>query len=426
MTDQVSPTYETAEAMRKQGNYQSAAQIFEQLWKKSPTSSIGWRWAYCLRKMGSLQFAEQVIHELIKKFPNDKFVVSEFGWLLYSKEIKPGLEENNLGRVLNAANRIWQYNPTDLLLAKLVLAVTKAAVKRGKWEIAVEWSGRVQASQLDNKAIEFDGKRGMCDRELWYIRRSHALLEIGQYEEARRLAQAGLQEFPNELFLSRNAALALASMGNILGGANELRPLLHHPRADAYIKADLGELEFQLGNLDEAHRLLCEAVLNPQGDQYKLGYFLTMAEISLALKNPVAAAESLALAKAVRQKEEWSIPTRLTQLEQQTRDALITQGQSWPELPQDIKSLSQLCAEHWKTKANEGLKRVTGRVGRLFPDKKHTFLRRDDGEKPVFVLLRDLPKDCAEGDKVEFALKPSFDRKKNEESFRAADVRIIK
>lgn len=151
-----------------------------------------------------------------------------------------------------------------------------------------------------------------------------------------------------------------------------------------------------------------------------------MAEISLAEKKPVAAAESLALAKAVRQKEEWSIPAKLTHLEQETLEMLAAQGQTWPELPQDIKSLSRLCAEHWKAESTVGLKRVTGRVGRIVPDKKHTFLQRDDGEKPVFVLLRDLPKGCSEGAKVDFALKPSFDRKKNEESVQAADVRIIK
>jgi cold shock CspA family protein len=376
--------------------------------------------------LGSLDKAERSIREVLKKYSNDKFVVSEFGWILYFRDVKPGMDENNLGGVLHAANEIWQYKPADLLLAKLIMAVTKVAGKRDKWDVVLEWSGRVQPGQLDIRANEFEGKQGMSDREVWYIRRSRALLELGQCEEARRVAQAGLTEFPNGLFLARTAALALAGSGDITGGVSELRPLLHHPRADAYLKADLGELEFKLGNFDEAHRLLCEAVLNPQGDQYKLGYFLTMAEIALAKQKPVSAAESLALAKAVRQKEEWSIPAKLTHLEQETCQMLKAQGQSWPDLPKDIKSLSGLCAEHWKAESMVGLKRATGRVGRISPDKKHTFIHRDDGEKPVFVLLRDLPKGLSEGMKVDFALKPSFDRKKNEESIQAVDVRLLK
>jgi tetratricopeptide (TPR) repeat protein len=424
--DQTVPTYESAEALRRQGNYQMAAQSFEQLWQKSPSPSVGWRWAFSLRKLGSLDKAEQTIREVLKKYSDDKFVVSEFGWILYYREVKPGMDENNLGRVLHAANEIWQYKPTELLLAKLIMAVTKAAGKRDKWDVVLEWSGRVQPGQLDIRANEFEGKQGMSDREVWYIRRSRALLELGQYEEARRVAQAGLTEFPNELYLARTAALALAGAGDITGGVNELRPLLHHPRADAYLKADLGELEFKLGNLEEAHRLLCEAVLKPQGDQYKLGYFLTMAEIALAKQKPVSAAESLALAKAVRQKEEWSIPTKLTHLEQETRQMLEAQGQSWPELPKDLKSLSRICVERWRAESVVGLKRVTGKVGRITPDKKYTFIHRDNGEKPVFVLLRDLPQGISEGMKVDFALKPSFDRKKNEESFQATDVRIVK
>lgn len=425
MSDQTPLTVEAAEALRKKGDFKAAAQAFEQLWQKTPSTFVGTKWVYCLRKLGALIKAEQVIRELLKKYPNDKYVISELGWVLYDKEIKPGIEENDLGKVLYAANELWQYHPTDLLLVRLVLAVMKAAKKRNKWDIVLEWSARVQPKQLETKGFDFDGKPGMSDREQWYLNRSRALLELDRFNEARNLALEGLQEFPNELFMARTAALSLAGAGKIVEGAGELRKLLNHPRADAYLKADLGELEFQLGNLDEANRLLCEAVLNPQGDQFKLGYFLTMAEINLAKQKPISAAESIALAKAVRQKEDWSIPAKLVQLEQRTIQMLNEQGETWPDLPQEVRALSRLCAEHWKAESTVGLKRMTGRVGRLDPEKKHTFLHRDDGEKPIFVLLRDLPKQCKEGARVEFALKPSFDRKKNESSFQAVDVRII-
>jgi cold shock CspA family protein len=302
----------------------------------------------------------------------------------------------------------------------------KAGKKRGKWEVVLEWSDRVTPNLLKETGFEFDGKRGMSDREIWYIGRSRALYELEQFDQARQLAQKGLIEFPEELFLARTAALALAGSGDVGGGAAELFPLLNHPKADAYLKADLGELEFQLGNLKEAHRLLCEAVLNPQSEQYKLGYFVTMARISLAEQQPVSAAESIALAIAIRQKEDWSIPAELSRVEKDTREMLSAQGLDWPDLPQDPRALSILCMQHWRTESTSGLKRVTGRIGRINPEKKHTFIHRDDGEKPVFTLRRDLPKNCDEGDKVEFALKPSFDRKKNEASVQAVDIRVIK
>lgn len=425
MTTQIPSTYDSAELLRKDKKFQLAAEAFEQLWQKAPSLMIGWRWVFCLRKLGELDKAETVIREVLKKYPTDKFTVGEFGWVLYEKEIKPGIEENDLGRVIHAANEIWEYQPTELLLAKLVLAVVKAAKKRGKWDTVMEWSGRIEPGQLEAKAPDFNGRPGMSDQELWYINRSHAMVELGRFEEARQVALEGLQSFPNELFLARNAALALAGAGQVGEAAGELRKLLTHPRADAYLKADLGELEFRQGNLDEANRLLCEAVLNPQGDQYKLGYYMTMAEIYLAKNQPVSAAESLALAKAVRQKEEWSIPAKLIQLEQKTTAMLKAQGLSWPDLPHDLKALSRYCAEHWKREASIGLKRVTGRVGRIDPEKKFVFLLRDDGERNVFANQRDLPRGCKEGTRVEFALKPSFDRKKNEETWQAADIKVI-
>lgn len=420
------PTYESAEALRKQGKFQQAAQEYELLWKDSYAPSIGWRYAFCLRKLQQFERAESIAREALKKYPKDKYVVSEFGWVLYEKEIKPAIDENDLGKVLHTANEIWQYNPTDLLLNKLILAVMKIAKKRGKWEVVLEWSSRVNPDLLDITPFEFEGKRGMSDREIWYIGRSRAMYELEQFDQARHLAQKGLIEFPGELFLARTAALALAGSGDVGGGTTELRRLLNHPKADAYLKADLGELEFQLGNLKEAHRLLCEAVLNPQGEQYKLGYFVTLAKISLAEQQPIAAAESIALAKAIRQQEDWSIPTELSLVEQETRDLLSSQGLEWPDLPHDPRSLSKLCMEHWRIESTIGLKRVNGRVGKINPEKKHTFLHRDDREKPVFALLRDLPRGCKEGTKIDFALKPSFDRKKNEESVQAVDIKVIK
>jgi cold shock CspA family protein len=207
----------------------------------------------------------------------------------------------------------------------------------------------------------------------------------------------------------------------------ELRNLLSHPRASWYLKADLAELEHQRGNHAEAFHLMCDALLNSQDDEYKLKNFVTLGQITLALGRIDVAAEHVALAKAVRAANNWSIPNELVELEKAVRSALRKAGTEWPSLPTNEVELSKICHRRWREGKVEGLTFFRGTLGSIKPEKPYAFIQRDDGEESIFVILRDIPRPCAhEGARLEFALKKSFDRKKNRESVQAANIRCIK
>lgn len=418
------PNYDSAEELRKSERYDAAAEQFAILWKRQPSAMIGWRWAYCLRKLGQLEQAEQIAQMAVAAFPADKWSLNELIWVLYDRDLKPAREANDLGRVLQAASKIMALNPEGLALARVVLAVMKVAKERGKWEIVREWSDKVKPQDLKDEANIFDGKKGMSDRETWYVTRSRAFLELGQFTAARQLALEGRGVFSDDVFLARTAALALAQSGDVAGGATELRLLLQNRHADWYVKSDLAELELKLGNIEEAYRLTCDALLTSQEDEYKIRCFVTLAYIALSLGKLDVAAEHIALARVIRERNNWSIPSELTEIERDTRSALQAQGLSWPDLSKDEKQLSRLCHRHWRDGATEGLEKHTGVVKPFPSDRDYAFIARDDGGEDVYVKLRDLPRDCAKsGARVEFVLKKSFDRKKNRDSFQAVHVR---
>jgi len=423
MTDTV-PTYDTAEALRKSKNYQEAGKQFAQLWQQKQVPSIGWRYAYCLRKLDQVDEAEQIIRDALSKFPEDKMTKSELGWILYDKELKPAKEESDLGRTIHFANEILVLN-SDLFALRLVsLAVMKVAKGKKKWDQVLEWANKLKPEDLDTTSKIYEGRRVMSDREIWYVNRAKALLETESYLEARTFAQAGTQEFPNELFLARTAALALARMGEAEAAIGELRALLSHPRADWYVKADLAGLEFARGNHADAYQMMCDAAANSNDDEYKLKIFVTLGKIALALGRTDVTAEHVALAKAVRMANSWSISAELVQLEKETQTALAAKGEAWPNLPADTDSLSKICHQRWREGKIEGLEFIKGTLGPINPDKPFAFIQRDDGNENVFVIIKDIPRRCAhEGAKLEFTLKKSFDKKKNRESVQAANVR---
>lgn len=426
MTDNT-PTYDTAEVLRNQKKYIEAAEQFAFLWKQKPIAMFGQRYAFCLRKLNKINEAEVVLKEVLEKFPEDKYAKSEMGWVLYDKELKPAKEESDLGKTLNFANEIIKLNP-DLFAVRLVaMAVMKVAKGKKKWEIVLEWSNKLNPTDLSSEARIFDGKRGMSERETWYVGRSKALLELGQFDDARTFAQKGLVEFPDELFLARTAALALARSGKLEEGADELRKLLNHRRADWYVKADLADVEFSRGNLADAFRIMSDAVSNSQDDEYKLGCFVILGKIALEMSKLDIAAEHVALAKAVRTANNWSISPELAQLEQNVIKAFKDVNEPFPNLPSDAKELSKICRQRWSEGASEGLEFIKGTLKPFDSNKPFAFIKRDDGKEDVFVLLRNLPRNCAkDGARLEFILEKSFDQKKNRESTQAVKVRCSK
>jgi tetratricopeptide (TPR) repeat protein/cold shock CspA family protein len=388
---------------------------------------IGWRYAFCLRKLGRLEEAERAARSALETYPNDKWTANELVWVLYDRDLKPAKEESDLGRVLHVTNEIMSLNPEGLALQRVALVVMKVAKGRGRWDVVLEWADRLRPQDLSAEPSQFDGKRGMPDRETWYINRARALLELGRYAEALVQVESAMAYFPDSIFLARTAALAMASSGDVQAGATKLRALLAHPRSDWYVKADLAEMEFRLGNPAEAYRLLCEAVQNPQDDQYKLKCFVSIAQAALALGQPDVAAEHIALAKAIRTQEGWSLPADLVDAEKKAQAELAAQGRSWPDLPNEVRELSRICGKRWREGAVAGLQRSQGTIRSISENKKFTFIKRDDGGEDVFVLVRDLPRECAKaGARVDFAVKKSFDRRKGRESVQAIDVRCLR
>lgn len=419
-------TYERAEELRKAKHYAEAADVFGQLWQDKPNKMIGWRYALCLRHTGQVDQAEQILKFALEQFPDDVFTKKELGWVLYEKELKPAREESDLGRVLHAAREILQLNSDSFALQRVSLVVIKVAKARGRWNVVLEWADKLQADELSAEAPVFDGKRGMSDRETWYLNRARALLELNRFDEARAQAHAGLEVFPGELFLLRTAALARAQSGDVQGGLEEMRALAHHRRADWYVKAELAELEFLAGNHADAYRLMCEALNNPQEDQFKLGYLLILAQIALALDKPEIAAEHVQLAKMIREQEGWSIPDQIQSLERGIQNAFAAKEIIPPALLQDLQELSKQCHRHWREGATIEMERIRRTIKSIPSDRGFTFIKRQDGGEDVFVLVRELPRNLQSGERVEFVLQKSYDQKKNKESVIAKNVQRAK
>ena len=90
----------------------------------------------------------------------------------------------------------------------------------------------------------------------------------------------------------------------------------------------------------------------------------------------------------------------------------------------DIKELEKELRELWKNEANMNKKVYSGEVSRIF-EKGFGFIAYDDGDKPEEVFFKNKNAKLKLGDKVEFIVEKSYDRKKEEFSNIALDIKLI-
>ncbi|MHB1355214.1 MAG: hypothetical protein ACYCZF_04450 [Anaerolineae bacterium] len=453
----IQKSYDMAEAARKDKKYSKASELFLSLWEQNATSVVGWRLVFCLRKLGKIKEAEVVAQEALRKFPGDRNIKSELSWIIYDKEIKPAKEEGDLKRIIHFANEMLVLNSDVLPLVIVAQAVIKVAKAQDKWPVVLEWTGKLKPEMLSPEPMLFNGKQGMSSREIWYIGRSRAMLELGRFSEARELAQQGMKEFPRKPFLARIAALAAASMGQIDVAIEELTKLLSNPIAGWYIKADLAELEYQRGNYPIAFNFMCEALSGWQDVKFKVSDIVLLARIAQKLGRLDVAITHIAFAKAIRIENNWPIPKDLQVFEQEVHKAIVSSGGIVKLLPTDLTSLKAICNSFWKedehkeilqadakhgkvihiqTEQTESEQReanpntqevLTGVLSKVYPNSSYAFIERDDGGGGVFVFIKDIPSaGLVTGAHLEFTLKQGFSQKKKEKAIQAADVSLLK
>jgi len=420
-----------ADELRKQGKYIEAIPLYRELIKTS-TSSYPTRWLVnCLRKSGDTDAAFQVGQEALKKFPNDQYLRSEMAWVIYDRDIKPGREANDFGRVVNASRRALQMDPQNKLLTS---TTCQAVIKTGKktnnpdWKTIAEFADKIDPASLSTeKRKNNDGKQYLSEREDWYVNAAHAHLKCGDFDRAEEIAKEGLLLFKDEIFLIRTIAHAQFQSGDVQNALETMRPLLNHPRTGWYIRSELAEMEIKQGNLAEAYRLLCQALLTKQDDKFKVNDLETFASLANRMEKLTEANTALAFAIAIRTGAGWSLPESLKAAQRECKLAFQNAGIGQPEPAEDLKVLAKKCYSIWNEGALEGVERQRGKVTQVRPDRKYAFIQPLDGREGVIVFMRDLPRDCAvDGIVVEYSLEKSFDIKKNRDSFKAVQVQKVK
>ena len=417
-----------ANALRKERRYAEAITPYTALWEMQSERDVwdGWGYAFCLDRVGRTSEALNVCRETYKKDPDHLQVRQLYARCVYLLEVKDA--DGELTRVQKAAKGICKLVKQDdeyaPYVVPAVLTVAKALKQTGRHDDVLNWLERLDASRLSGKPFTFEKngqtKMGPSDAQRYWLLWCRALHKLGKYAECQEAVKVAIRSLPTfvndgDVWLQRLAALSLAAEGEAAAGYDALKAILGKKRGWVF-EYDLAVIARSLGRRDDAWRHLLGALLERGPIGQRIRAFETASEWLEEEGDKARAAEHLAVVLAIREEEGWAV-----------NDALASRSQALGALPaatvhDGVRALKPL----WKKRLDALDPRLIGTITSVIADGRAGFVRTGKGESFYFraeALRGAHPK---VGLAVTFRSAPGFDKKKNEATTVAVDLRMAK
>ena len=380
--------------LNKQKRYSDSLAYFKQNKSKFQKSEIAGN-AYlissiltALRHTGNIDSAHKFldIYQIEISEKTEEIVLNAYSWLLYTQL------KNNCQNLISDANdfeeEIFSNNPNQEecnsvmnsrsvnfakikfvipLLAKLKSQFTYTALsnlftlvlKSVKSKTSVDWKFISDFCDIiDPFVLSMDCQtinavvKGVSksielasDREQWYAYKTNALFNLGRFEECYQLSSQALKTFSkfhysNDVWFARRIALSKKSMGRSEEAISDLKILLKKKK-DWFIQKELAEMLLTAGDLEQSFDFAIQSVNNFGELNFKADLIFLIGKILNLKKENELAYKHFSLAKLIREKEEWRIPSELCEVLELAGQKLIN--------PEDYHSLKQELSTYWKT-----------------------------------------------------------------------------
>lgn len=319
--------------------------------------------------------------------------------------------------------------PEGIAAKMVVFRVLKAAKATADWKIVAEWADKLNPEVLSKVPMtDEEGREGWSDRSLWYNYKARALVETDKAEEVLQFIDEVINKFSRQKkFFLRLKALSHYKLGNLNDAQEIYKNLCDVRKPDWWLLHEYAKVLNDIGEKQEAFRIMCLAAVSHK----KLDAMVTLfKEIGLLCKEAGQIKEArahLLLSSLIRTEQGWSIPENISNTITELNSSLNNE-----KAPSNIREALNICQEIWNNILGVKTDRVSthqrkpkrGLTGKLLlgkSDAPFCFIRGDDNES-YFCKKSDLPAGMANGETVCFTALPSFDKKKNTESWKAVDI----
>lgn len=221
--------------------------------------------------------------------------------------------------------------------------------------------------------------------------------------------------------------MALHKLGRLVEAEECYKGLCDVRHPDWWLLHEYAKVIKDKGDKDEAFKLMCRAAVSNSKLDLMVTLFMEMGLFCMEIGKKKMARAHLTLSSLVRAERGWSIPevisTSLSEL-----NSVIGND----TCPLTIQETLARCRTEWESILGSNSSRSSeqqrkprrGIVGKvLLGDVTRQFcFIKDDCNESYFCLKSDLPEGVKDGEALSFTALPSFDKKKNKESWKAVDI----
>ena len=277
------------------------------------------------------------------------------------------------------------------------------------------------------------GRDGWCEQAIWHNVRIRSEIEVGDKQQAIVAAQHAIGLFPQQAkFFKRLEALGNFRLGRLVEADLLYGKLSSGGRTDWWILNEHAHVLQELGKHKEALALMCKAALSSKKLELLVSLFSDIGFLCHKTELKQDAKNHLVLCKYIREEQGWSVPQNVSSAIAELHIEL-----SGFVGPVDLNGALLECQKFWRRTVgaqydsrepslkSRGVKRMLkGKLKMGPPERPYCFLLSDTRES-YFCRKSDLPNGVTDGAMLQFDAMPSFDRKKNQESWKAVNVRTM-
>lgn len=423
-----------ANELRKAGSFEEALLLYRNLWKETRDKFDGAGFLHCLRKLELFDEAITLADELIAKYPDFNWCRNEVIWTYIYGKLNKLDESEPFEKVTQIAQKILDLNPDSLAAKIVVFKVLKSAKSTNDWETINEWVVKLDPESLSIEPMtDSSGREGWSDQSLWYNYRINGLLEKGNPNEAIALVDEISERFPKQRkFFLRLKALAYYHLGNLPEAEKVYQNLCNAGKPDWWLLHEYARVVRDTGRKEDALKLMYKAANANSKLQTMVSLFEDIGMLCKEMGQTEEAIAHLILCKNIRSENKWSIPDSVLDNILELNKILGNYIE-----PNSIKEALNICRSYWKKSLGEEIvptrglqdkrkvrKELVGKVNLGNIDRPFCFISTENNES-FFCFKSDLPSDVEDGNKVTFDAIPSFDKKKNKESWKASNIRYF-
>ena len=419
-----------ANDLRKSGDFIDALLLYREQWAQGENQYDGSGLLHCLRKLELFDEAISFADKLIQKYPHFNWAKIEVIWTYIQGELFR-FADNDIQNVELVAEKIMALNPEDLAYKTVIFKVLKVAKTTKEWNIVNNWVIKINPKNLSTTPSQHEsGREGWSDQALWYNYFIKGLYESGAYEEAISIVNEIDNRFPkqNKFFL-RLKAQSLSKLGKF-DESKKIYDALCNQKPDWWMLHEYAKVLKELNEDKESLVMMCSAALKKSKLQNMISLFEDIGIMCEKMYLYEEAKSHYVLCKHIRIENDWQVTPQL--LEDITSISNIIQNENEQNT---LKEAYFDCKRFWKTYLPDELvekqkfkpnvrRNLKGNI-LLGPSHKHfCFIEREDSES-IFCFKADLPININDNDQVLFDARPSFDKKKNQKSWKACNIRKL-